>query len=194
MIIAVTDRRNCLYPFFEQIIRIAEARPRMIVLREKDLPESDYMILAEKCMNICHRYDVPLCVNSFIDVASELGITNIQMPMPLLRTHSSELTLFDDVGASVHSLKEATEAAELGANRLIFGHVFETRCKSGMKPRGLDTLTEICENIDLPVFAIGGITADNASLAIEHGAAGICLMSSLMTSEDPASIIRSIDM
>lgn len=194
MIIAVTDRRNCPYPFFEQMIRIAEARPRMIILREKDLPEHDYLILAEKCMEICRGYDVPLCVNSFINVASELGITNIQLPMPLLRIHSSELTTFDCVGASVHSLREATEAAELGATRLIFGHIFQTRCKFGMEPRGLDTLTEICENVDLPVFAIGGITADNASFAIEHGAAGICLMSSLMTSKDPASIISSIDM
>ena len=192
MIIAVTDRKNCKYPFLDQIEKIAKAHPHMLILREKDLSEYEYSILAEKCMGICSKYNVPLCINSFINVASKLEIKNIQMPMPLLRLYSSEFTSFNSVGASVHSLEEATEAAELGADHLIFGHIFKTECKPGIEPRGLKILTEICENIDLPVFAIGGITADNAPLVIKQGAAGICLMSSLMILEDPASVINSI--
>lgn len=188
MIIAVTDRRICRPPFIEQIKLIASGKPDMLILREKDLPECEYGILARSCAEICSGYGVRLCINTFFDTARVIGVEDVQLPIEVLRGHASELDGLH-VGASVHGIDDAMEAISLGAERLIFGHVFETSCKPGLEPRGLDALRGICEASTVPVFAIGGITMDNAGSVFDCGAAGICLMSSLMGADDPVDII-----
>jgi len=78
---------------------------------------------------------------------------------------------------SIHSAEEAKRAEELGARFVIAGHIFETQSKPGIRPRGLAFLRDICESVDIPVFAIGGITDENAQDCIAAGAYGICRMS-----------------
>ena len=191
MIIAVTDRRHSRLPFLEQIENIAKARPDMLILREKDLSDAEYKDLAEECRNICSRYNVPICVNSFADVAKELNITDIQLPMPLLREYSYECDEKNNLYVSIHSIEDLKEAINMGAKSVIYGHIFETFCKPGMKPRGLDNLREICNESSVPVLAIGGITKDNVKKVYDCGASGICLMSSVMQTDDPKSVIDS---
>ena len=91
---------------------------------------------------------------------------------------------FDAIGTSCHSVEDAIEAQALGAGYIIAGHIFETECKKGLAGRGTDFLKEICNTVKLPVYAIGGISADNAAECIKAGADGICLMSSFMQAED----------
>jgi thiamine-phosphate pyrophosphorylase len=63
---------------------------------------------------------------------------------------------------------------------LIVGHIFETDCKKGLKPRGTDFLKEICDNVNLPVFAIGGINEHTIKHLQDINIEGVCLMSGLM--------------
>ena len=55
-----------------------------------------------------------------------------------------------------------------------------TECKKGLPPRGLDELREICNEINIPVYAIGGINKENYKSVLETGARGIAIMSTLM--------------
>lgn len=52
------------------------------------------------------------------------------------------------------------EAQALGATYLLAGHIFDTSCKPGLPGRGLDFLAQVCAAVPLPVYAIGGITAE----------------------------------
>lgn len=54
-------------------------------------------------------------------------------------------------------------------------------------------MKDLCDSVSIPVYAIGGITADNISFARNAGAAGACIMSGLMTCEDSAGFIRSCE-
>jgi thiamine-phosphate pyrophosphorylase len=83
-------------------------------------------------------------------------------------------------GASAHSLGDAKKAQELGASYITLSHIFETDCKAGLEPRGLEFLHEVCEKISIPVYALGGICAENEEYAIKAGAAGACRMSDYM--------------
>ena len=99
--------------------------------------------------------------------------------------HSSPVSLsVHAIGTSCHSVEDAIEAQALGAGYIIAGHIFETECKKGLAGRGTDFLKEICNTVKLPVYAIGGISADNAAECIKAGSDGICLMSSFMQAED----------
>lgn len=191
MVVSVTDRHQSRMPFQEQIGRIASSGADMIVFREKDLREDEYLALASECAGICSDKGMRFCINTRFDIARRLGIADVQLPMGILREHADELGGLR-AGASVHSLSEALEAESLGADHVIFGHVFETTCKPGVRSRGLHELRDICGESGIPVYAIGGITPDNAHSVIGCGAAGVCVMSSVMRAEDPSALIRRI--
>ena len=84
------------------------------------------------------------------------------------------------LGASVHSLQDALEAQEKGCDYIVAGHIFDTDCKKGLPGRGLTFLKEVCENVSIPVYAIGGITPENITEIRQANGAGACIMSSAM--------------
>ena len=181
-IICVTDRKTCCEDFLTRIERIAELNPKAIVLRAKELDCGEYKALAEKVTEICGKYDTECILHNFADTALELAHPKIHLPLPVLREMSEEdKTKFRIIGSSCHSPEEAEEAESLGAAYITAGHVFATDCKKGLPPRGLDFLKAVCESVDIPVYAIGGISAENIDDVRKAGAAGGCIMSGLMS-------------
>lgn len=191
MIIAVTNRHLCQGDFIEQIEKIARAKPHALLLREKDLPEAQYLELALTCNEICGKYDVPLIAHRFIDAARKLGIKRIHLPGDEFLAHRGKLREFAQIGVSVHSVDEAVFTASHGASYLIAGHIFSTDCKQGVPPRGLPFLAQVCAAVEIPVFAIGGISQRNAGSVIQNGAAGFCVMSPLMNCDQPGCKIAA---
>lgn len=184
-ILCVTNRLLCREDFVARIEKIASARPAGIILREKDLSETEYKELAKAAMNICRRYGTLCILHSFSSVAAELNSTSLHLPLHLLRGLSAEeKRRFSVLGASCHSAREAIEAEKLGCTYITAGHVFDTDCKKGLPGRGLDFLEGVCESVSIPVYAIGGISAENIGEVRKSGAAGACVMSGTMISDD----------
>lgn len=181
-IIAVTSRHLCSRPFLEQIRRVCSYHPKAVLLREKDLSEQEYTILAVTVMEICKTYQVPCILHTYFSAAKTLHCPAIHLPLPLLRLYHDQLKEFDFIGSSVHSLEEAKEAQSLGVSYLTAGHIYETNCKKGVPARGLSFLRSICSNVSVPVYGIGGIKLDKNQLdeVIKQGAAGGCIMSGMM--------------
>lgn len=190
MVICVTHRLLCPDDFLKRLDRIAAQHPYAIVLREKDLSESEYEALARDCLRICQKHDVPLNLNSQIAVARRIGCDGIHLPFHLLLQHKNELEDFSRVGVSLHSPEEAAQLADTPATYVQAGHVFPTDCKAGVPPRGLSFLRAVCQATDLPVFGIGGITAERYPAVLQTGAAGACIMSGLMTCNDVAQTMQ----
>lgn len=182
-IIAVSNRKLCERPFTEQIERVCQIKPEAIILREKDLSEEEYKILAERIMEICTQYQVTCILHTFWKTAAKLGCTSIHLPMAELRKlPEEEKKQFKEIGTSVHSLEEAEEAVNLGATYLTAGHIYATNCKKGVPPRGLEFLKEVCSKVKLPVYAIGGIrfAQEQWEELKQAGAKGGCIMSGMM--------------
>ena len=165
---------------------IASAQPKGIILREKDLPASEYKSLAEAVLEICHKYNTPCILHSFADTAIELGAAALHLPLPILRElPTNKKSRFTTLGASCHSPEEAIEAESLGCTYITAGHVFDTDCKKGLPGRGLEFLKQVCDSVTVPVYGIGGIGRENAAQAINAGAKGVCVMSGAMTCSNP---------
>ena len=193
-ILCITNRKLCREDFLTRIERIAACHPAGIILREKDMKPEDYKELAAAVMEICEHYGVKCILHSFPDVAISLRADAIHLPLHLLRELSQEQkTHFEVLGASCHSVEDALEAQALGCTYITAGHVFETDCKKGLPGRGLDFLRNVCAAVDIPVYGIGGIDADNIALVRNAGANGACLMSSLMVTEDVAGLLKTME-
>lgn len=180
MLFVITDSQLCKDNFLERIEKIAKSNPNRIILREKHLAKAEYKILAEKCLNICKKYNIPFSINTFTDIAEELNISDIHIPFYMIKNNPLLIDKFKVVGASVHNVDEAKTAEKLGVSYIIAGHIFATDCKKDLKPRGLEFLKNIKSAVKIPVFAIGGITAEKVKTVLQNGADGICVMSHFM--------------
>lgn len=190
-ITVVTNRHLCEEDFLVQIERLLAAGIDRLILREKDLSEEEYLRLAEAVMRLCAIYDTECTLHTFAQVAEEVGCSSVHLPMRVLR-ETKRGRAWRTVGTSIHSLCEAQEAIHLGADYLIAGHIFETECKRGVKGRGVGFLQEVSEAVEVPVYAIGGITADNVGLLGGTGMAGICVMSSAMRTDNVSYLVRRL--
>lgn len=176
MRICITNRHLCTADFYETVRKACETAD-MIILREKDLPEDEYRRLALEIKQICTEMNTDFCINKYIKTAEGTGCDALQL------SYSDFMNLprkFCRTGVSVHSTEEAVNAFRKGADYLIAGHIFSTDCKKGVPPRGLKFLTDIVSNVEIPVYGIGGITAENEKSVLECGAAGVCIMSGYM--------------
>lgn len=192
-IICITNRKLCQGDFWEQMQKIVSAKPDRIIVREKDLTEDDYSILLERMVRMCENSGIDVTAHSFVNVAKMLGVRSIHVPLDKLRNMSeNEKQFFCQIGASCHSVEDAQEAFALGADYIIAGHIFETDCKKGLAGRGLAFLHEVCTSVSLPVYAIGGINADNIKDIVKAGAEGACMMSSFMQCPNPAEYLTSL--
>lgn len=185
-LIAVTDNASCPRPLLEQIerlTRLTQQRPQAVILRAKYIDSGTYRTLAKSAQKCCTAASLPLILHSNWQLAHELGINRLHLPLALLRQMPAcERAPFTWLSTSVHSVDEALEAQSLGASVLIAGHIYATQCKAGLAPRGLSFLHKVCKAVQLPVYAIGGIGFDAAQHAelLAQGASGACVMSAYM--------------
>lgn len=180
-LVVVTNRMLCSEDFLCRIESIAKQQPQAIILREKDLSETEYEDLATKVIAICNRYGTKCILHSFVNVALQLEHKSLHVPINILRKMSEEeRAYFAVLGASCHSVEEAIEAQRLGCSYITAGHIYATDCKQGVPPRGIAFLKEVCECVKVPVYAIGGINAQNVEAVRTTKAQGACVMSSVM--------------
>ncbi|MGY0692734.1 thiamine phosphate synthase [Virgibacillus sp. FSP13] len=132
-----------------------------------------------------------IVVNSRIDVAQIMETRGVQL------THNSVdvsrvRSVYDHlcIGCSVHSTEDAIYATRHGADYLLYGHVFESKSKLGLKPKGLENLERVAQSVSIPVIAIGGITPENTVATIKSGATGIAVLSGVMLSDNPLKAVK----
>lgn len=193
-VLCVTNRKLCQEDFLTRIEWIATCQPAGVILREKDLSPEAYKELAVQAMEICTQHNIRCILHSFVNIAIQLRADALHLPLHILRTMTAdEKSRFSILGASCHSVEDALEAQALGCTYITAGHVFETDCKKGLPGRGLLFLQNVCKAVSIPVYGIGGIDDTNISRVRAAGAAGACLMSSLMASNDVAGYLKSME-
>jgi len=182
-LIAVTNRKLCSGDFLQQVKTLAENDVDMIVLREKDMNERDYGKLAVQVQEICRLYGTTCVFHNFFGVAKRQEADGIHLPLLAAMKNRENLRTVRLSGVSTHSVEQIQLAEACFASYVFYGHVFPTKCKEGVPPRGLTQLAEACSVSDVPVYALGGISPENAGLVLNAGASGICLMSWAMNAE-----------
>ena len=190
-LISVTNRKLCREDFLTRMERVAASGVDGVILREKDLSAEGYGLLANQVTEICRKHGTFCFLHTYARKALDLGIKSIHLPLTVLKGLDEESrSAFQQLGASCHSLEDVREAEQLGCTYVTLGHIFATDCKPGLPPRGLELLRTVCSAASIPVYAIGGISPENAAACREAGAAGVCVMSGLMRCDDPAEYVN----
>lgn len=153
----------------------------MVQLREKDLDYSLFLQSAKELKELCKKYNVPLIINDNLDIALEsgadgihIGQSDMELKNVVEKTKGNMI-----VGVSVRTLEEAIIAEKNGASYLGVGAVFSTSTKLDAKIVDHNTVKEICENVNIPVVAIGGINKNNIKDLSGLGLDGVALVSAI---------------
>ena len=183
--IVITNRTLVQRDFFEQMQKVILLHPHAVILREKDLPDDAYEVVAEKILDMCREEDVNCFLHFRITIAKSLGCGRIHLSIPVIEEMKEEEQRnlrkdFQEISVSCHSMEDMKTAVKNGATQIILGTIFETECKKGLKGKGLEFVREICKACPVPVYAIGGINMERLPQVIDAGAAGGCMMSGFM--------------
>ncbi|MCA1030833.1 thiazole tautomerase TenI [Bacillus timonensis] len=163
----------------------------------------DYVHIREKSRSAKELYEaveqlamqkVPLekiIINDRIDVAIVTSVAGVQLgyqSLDIEKVREKYCSL--KIGASIHSTSEGIVAERKGASFCIYGHLFQTKSKEGLLPRGVEELKEITEKLSIPVIGIGGIKPSNTREVIGAGAKGIAVMSGILEAKDPIQRVK----
>ncbi len=168
--IYITDRLGCP-DLLDCMVRAADSGVEYIQIREKDLSGKQLLYLVDSALRSLTRWPVKVLVNSRVDIALAVGAHGVHLPSDALPAETWRRVVPSGfiIGQSCHSAADVLAAGAV--DFVLFGPVFST---PGKGPAiGLDALRSITEIAPVPVYALGGITRENAESCLAAGAAGI---------------------
>ena len=175
----ITDRKllgGSLDALVEVIGRNLADGVEMVQIREKDLSTRELLGLVRRVMRLPNPHGARVLVNGRVDVALAAEAHGVHLPSdaPAVSCFRSIVPTGFVFGVSCHKREETLAAEKEGADFVVFGPIFAPISKATFTPpRGLDELCAVSRGVSLPVYALGGITAENARSCVAAGAAGV---------------------
>ena len=191
---AVTDR-SWLKPG-ETLVSVTEellkAGVTCVQLREKHMSDEEILTEASLLKDLCDRYQVPLIINDRPDLAKKSGASGVHVGLSDMGIQKARQLLGPDfiIGGSAHNVEEALAAQNAGADYIGCGAVFGSTTKTNVTQLPIETLRAICQAVEIPVVAIGGVTADNLHLLAGSGISGAAVVSGLFKPANKAEAVR----
>ncbi|MBO8162653.1 MAG: thiamine phosphate synthase [Brevibacillus sp.] len=178
-----------------EILRVVEAAVRggvdYVHIREKTRTARELLEWIEEISQVMPADR--LIVNDRLDVAACVPCGGAHLAWHSLPPQMARQLLPANrlLGQSVHSLKEALKAEQHGVSYVLYGHIYATRSKPGLAPRGTGELQTIAARLTIPLIGIGGIKPEHVPDVMAAGCAGVAVMSGITASDDPETAARA---
>jgi thiamine-phosphate pyrophosphorylase len=165
-------KRYCITDSLEVAARAARDGVEMIQIRAKDLSARALADLVRRV--VANAEQSKILVNTRTDIALACGAHGVHLPAGSMAPDTIRPIVPSGflIGVSCHTMEELRAAEREGADFAVYGPVFPSVTKS-LAPIGIEAFREAAASVRLPVYALGGVTAENASQCIEAGAAGV---------------------
>lgn len=166
----------------------------MVQLRDKELSTVDLARIGRAVASVCRVANVPIVINDDIEAVKMSGVDGIHVGQSDVSCAYAREALGDDaiVGVSVQTVQQAKEAEAAGASYLGVGALFGTHTKTDAELVPRSTLTEICQAVEIPVVAIGGIDAARVADLVGTGVDGVAVVSALFASADVEAAAKEL--
>lgn len=187
LLYAVTDRAWVgEQSFYEQVESALKGGITCLQLREKELDAGEFLKEAQVIGKLCKKYNVTFIINDNVDIALKCGADGVHVGQEDMKASDVRKMIGEDMilGVSAHNVEEAKEAVKNGADYLGVGAVFTTTTKKNVSQMPIDTLREICNSVDVPIVAIGGIKKSNIHMLNGSGVDGVALVSAVFSAEN----------
>jgi thiamine-phosphate pyrophosphorylase len=185
----VTDESLTAGESLERIVQEAMAGGVTAVqVREKTASTREFLERARRMRRVTREAGVSLIVNDRIDIALAVDADGVHVGQSDMPAAESRAMIGAErvLGVTAANTEEARRAVDDGADYIGCSAVFATPTKTDTGPPiGVRGLGELCRAVAVPVVAIGGIKAGNATEVIAAGAAGVAVVSAIVSAADP---------
>jgi thiamine-phosphate pyrophosphorylase len=191
----VTDSRGLEEKEFLNIIEEAcKSGVTLVQLREKDKSGREYLNLAFKVKEITDKYNIPLIIDDRIDIAIAVDSAGVHLGQNDINIKYARNILGKDkiIGATAKTVNQSKEAVEEGADYLGVGAIYPTTTKVKTVITDIKTLNEICDKVDIPVVAIGGLNEENCNILNKSKISGIAVVSAIMKAKDIKKAVKNL--
>ncbi len=179
--------------FLRQLEAALRGGIRLVQLRAKTLDPAQFFELARRATELCHRYRAKILVNADPDVAVKVNADGVHLSSLRLNQLSARpLPRGKLVSASVHSERELLKAQSVGVDFAIAAPVNPTKTHPCAQSLGWDEFQRLAELASVPLFALGGMRAEQLVEACQKGGQGIAVLGAIWSAVDGANAAMSI--
>jgi thiamine-phosphate pyrophosphorylase len=181
----ITDRKISGLTHVQMARRAVNAGVRVVQLRDKGMSKKDIYKEALSIREITAKHNALFIVNDYIDIALAVNADGVHLGQEDMPVKEARRTMGRKkiIGISTHSLRQAKEAQDGGADYIGFGPMFHTSTKDAGRPKGVKALSRIRQHIRIPIVAIGGITWENINDVLDAGADACAVASGVLSGD-----------
>lgn len=195
LLYAVTDRswlgEESLYAQVEKAIA---GGVTFVQLREKELAQEAFYKEALEIQALCREKNIPFVINDNVALAKKIDADGVHVGQEDMEAGDVRSLLGPDkiIGVSAHSVEEALLAEKRGADYLGVGAAFSTNSKKDVSCISHETIRDICQAVQIPVIAIGGINETNIEELKGTGICGVAVISAIFAKKDITGAARTL--
>lgn len=178
----------------EQVEKCLKGGVTCIQLREKHLSEEEFLEEARRMKVVCAKYHVPLLINDNVEIALAVDADGVHVGQSDMEAQDVRAKMGPDkiIGVTAKTVEQALLAEKHGADYLGSGAVFGTSTKEDASKMDHKVLKQICQAVNIPVVAIGGITEENVAELAGNGICGVAVVSAIFAKKDIEAATREL--
>ena len=188
------------YSYLDSIRLALEGGCRSVQLRMKDASIHDFLRIGKEVRRLCDRYQATFILDDHVELVREIGADGVHLGKKDMPVAEARKTLGNDciIGGTANTFDDVKMHYEASANYIGCGPFRFTTTKQGLAPvLGLEGYRSIiaqmsAEGIDLPMVAIGGITAEDIPAIMQTGVSGIALSGAVLRAADPVAEMKRL--
>ncbi|MGL4796619.1 MAG: thiamine phosphate synthase [Paraclostridium sp.] len=184
----ITNRSLCEPSRYVALLKEASFNGvNYIVLREKDLSSESLEKLYIEIKKTINK-DTKVIINNNYDVYKSVDADGLHLSynnfIKINKNNKLDNKNNKLLGVSLHNIEEVENIIDKNIDYIFLSHIYETKCKEGLKPKGLKILKNaktILKGTNIKLVALGGIIPDNYDQTIKH-CDDVAVMSTIMKS------------
>ena len=188
------------YSYLDSIRLALEGGCRWVQLRMKDASIHDFLRIGKEVRRLCDSYQATFILDDHVELVREIGADGVHLGKKDMPVAEARKTLGNDciIGGTANTFDDVKMHYEASANYIGCGPFRFTTTKQGLAPvLGLEGYRSIiaqmsAEGIDLPLVAIGGITAEDIPAIMQTGVSGIALSGAVLRAADPVAEMKRL--
>ena len=188
------------YSYLDSIRLALEGGCRWVQLRMKDASIQDFLRIGKEVRRLCDSYQATFILDDHVELVREIGADGVHLGKKDMPVAEARKILGNDciIGGTANTFDDVKRHYEASANYIGCGPFRFTTTKQGLAPvLGLEGYRSIiaqmsAEGIDLPMVAIGGITAEDIPAIMQTGVSGIALSGAVLRAADPVAEMKRL--
>ena len=193
---------NSKYNYLESAIMALESGVRFVQLRMKDASIDELLIMGKLIKKECDKYNALFIIDDYVELVNEIGANGVHLGKEDMPIREARKILGKDkiIGGTANTFEDIVKHYKDGADYIGLGPLRFTNTKQGLSPilgiEGYKDIINKCKanNIDIPIYAIGGIRLEDIEGLQSTGVYGLAISSLILESEDASKTIKEINL